>query len=146
MAIRSSIMAALGVKAAVGGAIVALAAGAATATAATGSANPVNWGQHIVQVVKGCKQQHAQVGECVSDVAQEHGEQVRAQHSEAAEKATATPSPKPGQREGQESSPSTTHGAAAASHGQGQGGPPANPGAAGNHGHDRPTPIPSSRG
>jgi hypothetical protein len=104
MAIKSSIAAAFGAKALVGGAVVAMAAGAAAGTATTGSANPVNWGQHIVQVVEGCKHDvrsgHASgnVGECVSDVAQTHGQQERAQHSEAA---GTSPSPKAGQRVGQ---------------------------------------------
>src|SRR5205807_1111521 len=57
MAIRSSIVAALSLKAVVGGAAVALAAGAAASTAATGSANPVNWGQRISETVERCKQQ-----------------------------------------------------------------------------------------
>jgi hypothetical protein len=157
-AIRSSMMAAVGAKAALGGAVVALAAGATAGTAATGSANPVNWGQHVVQVVQGCRQaargggsatgSHG-IGDCVSDVAQQHGEQVRAQHSEAAEHAKASPSPTQGQRVGQQSSPSPTgNGAADASHGRGQSGPPASPGAAGshgdgNHGHGQPTPTPT---
>src|SRR5258706_16188963 len=56
MAIRSSIIGALGVKAAVGGAVVALAAGAA-GTASTGSVNPVSWGQHVAETVEQCKQE-----------------------------------------------------------------------------------------
>src|SRR5690348_10721063 len=83
--IRFSITAALGAKALIGGAVVALAAGAAGA-ATTGSMSPSNWGQHVRQVVEQCRAADANVGRCVSAIAQEHGEQVRAQHSEAAEK------------------------------------------------------------
>lgn len=99
--LRLSISAALGAKVLAGGAVVALAAGAAGAVT-TGSVNPVNWGQHVSEAVEQCKAADANVGRCVSAIAQEHGEQVRAQHSEAVENATASPSPKPGQREGQE--------------------------------------------
>src|SRR5215472_5813769 len=97
--LRLSISAALGAKVLAGGAVVALAAGAAGAVT-TGSVNPVNWGQHVSDAVEQCKAADANVGRCISPIAQEHGEQVRAQHSEAVEKSTA--SPKPGQREGQE--------------------------------------------
>jgi len=160
MAIRSSIVAALGAKTAAGGAVVALAAGAAAGTAATHSANPVNWGQHVVQVVHGCKaQDQTHIGPCVSTAAQEHGEQVRSQHGDAARDATASPSPKPGNREGQESG-SSSSGAGDKSgqgsqNGQGsqgqEGGPSASPGVEGNHGnqnnvHGQPAPTPSSRG
>jgi hypothetical protein len=136
MAIRTSIMAALGAKTMVGGAVVALAAGAVAGTAATGSANPATWGQRVVQTVQGCKhtvesgKTTGTVGECVSDFAQEHGEQVREQHSEAAE--PASPSPKPGQREGQESSPSPD---TDASHGHGKPSPKPSPSAATSHGN-----------
>jgi hypothetical protein len=99
--LRFSISAALGIKALAGSAAIALAAGAAGAVT-TGSVNPANWGQHVVQAVEQCKAADANVGRCVSAIAQEHGEQVRAQHSEALEGATSTPSPKPGQHEGQE--------------------------------------------
>src|SRR5437660_2452439 len=64
--IRFSITAALAAKALVGGAVVALAAGATASTAATGSANPVNWGQHISEVVEQCKAADSNVGRCVS--------------------------------------------------------------------------------
>ena len=53
MMIRSSILAALGTKAAIGGIAMAVATGTvAAAAASTGSPNPVNWGQHVVQVVQ----------------------------------------------------------------------------------------------
>lgn len=132
--LRFSISAALGAKALAGGAVVALAAGAAGAVT-TGSVNPANWGQHIVQVVERCKAADVNVGRCVSAVAQEHGEQVRAQHSEAVEKATQSPSPKPGQRQGQEKGN-------AQANGQGQGSAPATPPGRGDHGQGKPSPHP----
>jgi hypothetical protein len=145
--IRFSITAALGAKALVGGAVVALAAGAA-GTATTGSMNPVNWGQQVVQAVERCKAADVNVGKCVSAIAREHGEQVRAQHSEAVENATASPSPKPGQREGQETGQSSNAGgngaAASAGHGQAHAAAPPTPAAASHddHGHGKPSPRP----
>jgi hypothetical protein len=112
MAIKSSILAALGTRAAAGGAIAALVAagGAVAASAATRSANPVNWGQHVVQAVQNCKDevrdhQARTVGGCVSVVARQHGEQKRAEH-ESDE--AASPTPLPGKREGQEQKPEPT--------------------------------------
>lgn len=142
--LRFSISAALGAKALAGGAVVALAAGAA-GTVATGSVNPTNWGQHIVQVVQQCKAANVNVGRCVSAIAQEHGEQVRAQHSEAVENAAASPSPKPGQRQGQENGqpPKGGNGASASQdHSQGQGAAPATPPGHGSHAPDRASPHP----
>ena len=106
MAIRSGIVAALGTKAAAGGAIAALATGTAVAAVhATGSANPINWGQQVVQQVEGCKAVRPSpgasgsrgIGECVSDFAQKHGE---AQHSEKSEPTPTAgeKSPLPGKR------------------------------------------------
>jgi hypothetical protein len=137
--VRFGISAALGAKALLGGALVALAtAGAGAVT--TGSMNPVAWGQHVAQAVEQCKAADVNVGECVSAIAQEHGEQVRAQHSEAIENAGASPSPsaKPGQREGQEnggSNAGANAGGNSASNGHGQG-----------QGHGQPTPSPTDHG
>src|SRR5437660_11448634 len=100
--IRFGIGAALGAKSLLGGAVVALAAGAAAGTASTHSANPVNWGQHVVQVVAQCKAADTNVGQCVSAFARQHGEQTSAQHSQSTTHTGASPSPKPGQRESQE--------------------------------------------
>ena len=146
-AIRSSVVAAIGLKAAVGGAVVALAAGAAAGTVATGSVNPVNWGQHIVQVVEQCKARQVNVGRCVSAVAQEHGEQVRAAHSDAAEHAS--PSPKPGRRVGQEGGQSNGAGNAGAGASAGQGLGQSQDQGAGNqsdHGKGKPSSVPSPHG
>lgn len=156
MAIRSSIVAALGTKAVVGGAVAALATGTAVAAVhATGSADPVNWGQHVVQVVEGCKDVRPSpsangsrgIGECVSDVANTHGQKERAQHSEKSEPTPgASGSPLPGNREGQESpKPGNANGGTAADHGHGTAPSPAGNGNAGQHssgGHGQPTPKP----
>src|SRR5260370_37410239 len=69
--------AALGVKLLTGIAVAAAAvvvAGAATEVAITGSLNPTNWGQQVVQQVGTCKASAAAlglhgIGECVSDFA-----------------------------------------------------------------------------
>jgi hypothetical protein len=150
--IRFSISAALGAKALVGGAVAALAAGAAAGTVTTGSMNPAAWGQHVSEAVEMCKAADVNVGKCVSAIAQEHGEQVRAQHSEAVEKDAASPSPsaKPGQREGQETGQSSNAGGngatASAGHGQGHDAAAATPTPAGaahdDHGHGKPSPRP----
>ena len=74
-------------KGAIGLAVAALAMGAATvATEAsvTGSSNPTNWGQQVVQPVQKCKAaltpgSHG-IGECVSTFAKQHGQQVSADH------------------------------------------------------------------
>jgi len=118
--IRFGITAALGAKAVIGGAVVALAAGAAGA-AATGSMSPATWGQHVREAVEQCRAADVNVGRCVSAIAREHGPQVRGQHSEAVENATASPSPMPGQREGQVNGQSHAGGSGASSNGQGQG-------------------------
>jgi hypothetical protein len=131
--IRFSIPAALGAKALIGSAVVALAAGTA-GTVMTGSVNPAAWGQHVSEAVEACKAKDVNVGRCVSAIAQEHGEAVRAQHSEAVENGK---SPEPGQREGQETPKSSNKGgngaAASAGHGQGQA-----------EGHQTPAPSPSA--
>lgn len=107
----ASILAALGTRAAAGGAIAALAAsGAVGAAAASGSANPVHWGQHVVQAVERCKDTFRDhqvtdggprnVGQCVSAIARQHGAQQQAEH---ASDELASPTPRPGNLEGQKS-------------------------------------------
>lgn len=155
-AARSRIPAALAARAAAGGAVAVLAAGGVTvAIAATGSANPIAFGQQVVQAVQQCKEEARStsagaprnIGQCVSAFAREHGEQQRDDHQQT----PAGPSPKPGQREGQEGGAQrgNGNGAAGADHGQGQGhqGPPASPGPPAGHGpgdHGRPTPKPAT--
>lgn len=157
--IRLGIGAALGAKSLLGGAIVALAAGAAAGTASTHSANPVSWGQHVVQVVAQCKAADTNVGRCVSAFARQHGDQVSAQHSQSTNHTSASPSPKPGQRPGQENGQAPrgagSDNGQAGAQGQGQSGaqgqnqaPAQNTGGQvgngsnGDHGHGRPSAHP----
>lgn len=80
--------AAVGLKLLTGLAVAASAAvlaGAATEVAVTGSLNPVNWGQHVTQTVQTCKDTLRAsgtrgIGQCVSAVAKQHGEQVSDSH------------------------------------------------------------------
>ncbi len=81
----TSVVSALTSKLVAGTATAALVVGGGTvvaATAATGSANPTNWGQFISQtVVPDCKASaaksgHHGIGACVSSIAREHGEAV----------------------------------------------------------------------
>lgn len=68
------------------GALLAVAgAGVVTEAAVTGSANPSNWGQAVVNQVDKCKDalqpgQHG-IGQCVSAFAKTHGEQVSSSHA-----------------------------------------------------------------
>ena len=79
---------ALGLKLATGVAIAAfaaVAAGATTEVAVTGSLNPADWGQQVKTTVADCKAklaagQHG-IGDCVSDFAKQHGDLVSDQHS-----------------------------------------------------------------
>ena len=75
-------------KGAVGLAVAALAvaaAGVGAEAAITGSANPSNWGQQVVQQVDKCKDALAPgshgIGECVSTFAKQHGKQESSKHS-----------------------------------------------------------------
>jgi hypothetical protein len=160
VAIRSSVLAAIGTKAVAGGAVVALAAGgAAAAVKTTGSMNPADWGRGVVQAVQVCKDDvrgntaasssrtSQGIGHCVSKVARQHGKEQRAQHAGGAPKVTpGSPSPLPGERVGQQNGQSpgngngATHGQGAA-HGQGQGA-----GQTTGHGHGQPRPTPSPHG
>jgi hypothetical protein len=79
--------AALGAKLVTGLAVAALAAAGATAaaeSAITGSLNPNDWGQQVVQQVAKCKAalqpgQHG-IGQCVSAFAKQHGDTVSDSH------------------------------------------------------------------
>jgi len=75
-------------KGAVGLAVAALAvaaAGVGAEAAITGSADPSNWGQQVVQQVDKCKDALAPgshgIGECVSTFAKQHGKQESSKHS-----------------------------------------------------------------
>ena len=66
------------------GALAAAGATAATEAAITGSLNPNDWGQQVVQQVQKCKAalqpgQHG-IGQCVSAFAKQHGPLVSADH------------------------------------------------------------------
>jgi hypothetical protein len=140
---RLSISAALMTKAVAGAGAVALAASLAGAVT-TRSANPAAWGQRVSEMVETCKAPDSNVGKCVSAFAQEHGEQVRAAHSEAAEKTSASPSPKPGQREGQENSQDSSHSSnGQGSNAQGRSTAPATPRGQGGHDQGKSSPQPS---
>jgi urease accessory protein UreF len=74
-------------KGAIGLAVAALAigtAGVAAEAAITGSANPSNWGQQVVQQVDKCKAALAPgshgIGECVSTFASKHGQEESSEH------------------------------------------------------------------
>jgi hypothetical protein len=87
MSFLSGLPAIVASKAAIGITVATLAVGgaaAATATAATGSTNPVVWGKTVTAAVTDCKGKlkdgmHA-IGSCVSEVAKQKGEEERAQH------------------------------------------------------------------
>src|SRR6266700_4311312 len=166
VAIRSSLLAALSLKALAGGAVVALAAGAA-ATVATGSANPVDWGQGVAQAVEQCKDQvrgeqasrssgaHG-IGQCVSDAARHHGQQRRDGGAANAEGPAGGTSPLPGNREGQgQGGPSRGGGNAAGAQGAGRSGGQQSAGSPGDvaqsshgrgQGQGQPTPRSSPKG
>ena len=61
-----------------------LAAAAAGEAVVTGSVNPVDWGQQVVQQVQKCKDALAPdshgVGDCVSSFASQHGKKVSDEH------------------------------------------------------------------
>jgi len=78
-------------KGAIGLAVAALAvaaAGVGAEAAITGSANPSNWGQQVVQQVDKCKNALAPgshgIGECVSTFANQHGKQESSKHASGA--------------------------------------------------------------
>jgi len=103
----SPILAFLTTKAAVAAAAATIVVGgAAVGTVATGSPNPVNWGQAVVAAVQGCKATEAandatasgartsgsqasaarqNVGQCVSAFAKQNGATERALHSKASD-------------------------------------------------------------
>jgi hypothetical protein len=86
MSVLANAVALVSAKGAIGLTIAALAIGTAGAEAAiTGSANPGNWGQQVVQQVQKCKDPLALlgshgIGECVSTFANKHGKQVSSEH------------------------------------------------------------------
>lgn len=116
MSVLAHAVALVSTKAAIGITVAVLAVGAAgvaTEAAVTGSANPSNWGQAVVDQVKSCKLALAPgthgIGECVSTFANKHGKAVSADHRT---------SPNPGNASDHASSARGNH----------TPGPPANPG------------------
>lgn len=89
LSILSHVSSAISAKAAGGIAAAVLVVGGGTAaTVATGSPNPVIWGQAVVATVNDCKSQltsgqHA-IGNCVSTFAKQKGQQERAAHASSA--------------------------------------------------------------
>ena len=87
MSVLAQAMAVVSGKGAVGLAVAALAVGAAGAAgeaAITGSANPGDWGQQVVQQVQKCRDaltpgSHG-IGQCVSTFANQHGKDVSSDH------------------------------------------------------------------
>lgn len=74
LAIKSGFLAAVTGKGAAGLAVAALAVGGGgAAAAATGSTNPSDWGQHVVQVVESCKDQSSGASTAGSDSKDDHG-------------------------------------------------------------------------
>jgi len=91
MSVLAKAAAVVSAKGAAGLAVALLAVGAAavaTEAAVTGSANPTNWGQAVVDQVQTCKDalkpgQHG-IGQCVSAFAKTHGAQVGSEHASSA--------------------------------------------------------------
>jgi hypothetical protein len=115
-------LAAIGVKAVVGGAVVALASGGAAAAMKASHDKPANWGQQVVQTVRDCKQQRSGdpgqsqgIGHCVSAVAKQHGKDQSALRADPTPSAKATPAAVPGKHTGQQAGATQ-----ASTHGQGQ--------------------------
>jgi hypothetical protein len=127
--------AALAAKVVTGFAIGALAAAGATEAAITGSLNPNDWGQQVVQQVQKCKTalqpgQHG-IGQCVSAFARQHGPAVSADHRASGAR---TNDGNNGKDKGK--GKGNGHGKPSDPGSQGNGGQP------GDKGHARPTPTP----
>ena len=80
----AKVAAVLATKAAIAVTFGVLAAAAAGEAVVTGSINPVDWGQQVVQQVQKCKdalvpESHG-IGECVSSFSSQHGKNVSGDH------------------------------------------------------------------
>jgi hypothetical protein len=87
MSVLAKVATLVSAKVAVGIAVATIAvaaAGAATEASVTGSVNPSDWGQQVVQQVAKCKAALAPgshgIGQCVSAFAKQHGPAVSADH------------------------------------------------------------------
>src|SRR5262249_38920171 len=100
----------------------ALGGGAAAAMSTTGSANPIDVGQHVVQVVEGCRDS-AQATKCLSDTTS-HPQNGEVQQYRGA-KPHASPGSSPGQHleegEGNGGGSAGEHGQAGTGHENGDG-------------------------
>jgi len=110
MSVLAHAVSAVSAKGAIGLTVAALALGTAGAEAAiTGSPNPSNWGQQVVQQVQKCKDALAPgshgIGECVSTFASQHGKQVSSDHRASPERGDHTP----GARTDHPTGPPTSH-------------------------------------
>jgi hypothetical protein len=105
--VLAKVAAVLTTKAAIAVTFGVLAAAAAGEAVVTGSINPVDWGQQVVQQVEKCKDSLAPdshgVGDCVSSFTSKHGKNVSDEHR-------AHPSPTPGQGTGNENGNGTGNG------------------------------------
>ena len=86
----AKVAAVLTTKAALAAAFGVLMVGAASEAVISGSVNPADWGQQVVQQVQTCKDALAPgshgIGQCVSSFASQHGKTVSSEH-----RATPTP-------------------------------------------------------
>jgi hypothetical protein len=158
----SSILALVTTKAAVAAAAATIVVGgAAVGTVATGSPNPVNWGQAVVTAVQGCKAMEAandatasdtsttgshasaarqNVGQCVSAFAKKQGAAQRALHSKASDARENHPTGKPSDHPGKPTD-----------HPKGKpsdvpnGKPSGVPGQSGNHSGGQPSTVPGGK-
>jgi hypothetical protein len=131
--------AALAAKVVTGFAIGAFAAAGATEAAITGSLNPSDWGQQVVQQVDKCKAalqagEHG-IGQCVSAFAKQHGPAVSADHRASGARTNHGNGNDNGKGQGKDHG----HGKPANPGGQGSG-----DGQPGDKGHSRPTPTPEA--
>jgi hypothetical protein len=82
--VLAKVAAVLTTKAAIAVTFGVLAVAAAGEAVVTGSANPADWGQQVVQQVQKCKDALAPdshgIGDCVSSFASQHGKNVRDEH------------------------------------------------------------------
>jgi hypothetical protein len=82
--VLAKVAAVLTTKAAIAVTFGVLAAAAAGEAVVTGSINPVDWGQQVVQQVQKCKDALAPeshgIGDCVSSFASQHGKNVSDEH------------------------------------------------------------------
>ena len=80
----AKVAAVLTTKAALAAAFGVLAVGAASEAVISGSVNPADWGQQVVQQVQKCKDALAPeshgIGQCVSSFASQHGKTVSSEH------------------------------------------------------------------